>query len=262
MAGGVAVSMFIAIALFESLFPARAYLKRFRHIGKNGLFSIINSAILAVFGATINLWVFSMIDARQLGILNALEPPFWLSAMIASIAFDAWIYGWHRMNHQIPALWRFHQVHHSDTKMDISTGFRFHPGEILISSFVNIPVFIALGISLELIVVYKIVFNINVLFHHSNVNLPEAWDRIYRSILVSPNMHRVHHSMRIRETNSNYSSMLTIWDRLFGTYRKNDPKNIVFGLEYDRDADSQGISRLLARPFRPNGSPSSRAESE
>ena len=92
--------------------------------------------------------------------------------MIASIAFDAWIYGWHRMNHQIPALWRFHQLHHSDTKMDISTGSD-SSSEILISSFVNIPVFIALGISLELIVVYKIVFNINVLFHHSNVNLPE-----------------------------------------------------------------------------------------
>jgi len=146
-------------------------------------------------------------------------------------------------------------VHHNDTEVDMSTALRFHPGEIVLSSIANVFVFSILGISIEMMVVYKIIFNLSVLFHHSNVALPERWDRLYRFFLVSPNMHRVHHSRRMRETNSNYASGLAIWDRLFGSYRERDPSEIVFGLEYDRAPEQQKWLYLLKRPFQARGIP-------
>ena len=99
--------------------------------------------------------------------------------------------------------------------------------------------------------IYRIIYNINILWHHSNVALPEKWDRLLRAVLVSPSMYRVHHSKKVKETNSNYSSVLSIWDRLFGSYRFSDPKKIVFGLDCDRESEEQMIARLLSRPFKP-----------
>ena len=128
---------------------------------------------------------------------------------------------------------------------------RFYPGEILFSSIVNIVVYAILGISIENLVIDKIVFNIKVLWNHSNVALFEKWDWLLRAALVSPSMHRVHHSMKVKEINSNYSSVRSIWDCLFGSYRFSDPKNIVFGLDYDREAEEKTIARLLSRPFKP-----------
>lgn len=245
----LAVVFFIGILLFEGLLPFREYRHRLRHFGKNGIFAIANTVILTLFGASLNVGAFLWIEEYQIGLLNLFEIPFWVGALAASVLFDGWIYFWHRLNHVIPFFWRFHQVHHSDTQMDMSTALRFHPGEILLSSLVNIAVFVILGITIELIVVYKIVFNLNVLWHHSNIALPEKWDRLLRFVLVSPNMHRVHHSMKVRETNSNYSSVLSIWDRLFGSYRRSDPEKIVFGLDYDREPENQTIGQLMHRPF-------------
>lgn len=243
------IALFLAFVLLEALLPFRQYFHRLRHWGKNGVFALINTALLTLFGATLNVGVFLWIEENQIGLLNQFDLPFWITALIASIVFDAWLYFWHRLNHVVPFFWRFHQVHHSDLEMDFSTALRFHPGEILLSSVLNIAVFVALGVTIELIVLYKVVFNLNVLWHHSNVALPERWDRFLRAILVSPNMHRVHHSMKVRETNSNYSSVLSIWDRLFGSYRRSDPEKIVFGLDYDRDSEDQKLGALLRRPF-------------
>lgn len=256
----LAIVIFAGIVLFEALLPFRRYQHRFRHLGKNGVFAIINTVILTLFGATLNVWVFLWIEENEIGLLNLFEMPIWATAFVAAILFDAWIYSWHRLNHVVPFFWRFHQVHHSDLEMDFSTALRFHPGEILLSSLMNIAVFTLLGITIELIVIYKLVFNINVLWHHSNIALPEKWDRLLRLILVSPNMHRVHHSMKVKETNSNYSSVLSVWDRIFGSYRCGDPEKIVFGLDYDRDSKDQTLGRLLKRPFSPNKSGNSRSE--
>ncbi len=245
----VAAGIFAAILLLEAVFPFRVYLRRVRHFGKNVVFSLINTVVLTLFGATLNVWLFLWIDENQIGLVNQFELPFWQAALLASLLFDAWIYAWHRLNHVVPFLWRFHQVHHSDLNLDMSTSFRFHPGEILLSSIANLFVFAALGITIELILVYKTVFTFTVLFHHSNVALSERWDTVFRWIFVSPRMHRVHHSSKKIETNSNYSSVLSIWDRIFGSYRKRYPESIVFGLEYDREEKDQRLGRLLARPF-------------
>ncbi len=246
----IAIALFVSIVLLEALLPFRQYNQRLHHIGKNGTFAVCNMVVLTLFGATLNVAAFVWIAENKIGLLNVFEIPFWMAALIGSILFDAWLYIWHRLNHVIPFFWRFHQVHHSDLEMDFSTALRFHPGEILLSSIVNIAVFAILGISIEYLVIYKVVFNINVLWHHSNVALPEKWDRLLRLAFVSPSMHRVHHSMKVKETNSNYSSVLSIWDRLFGSYRFSNPKKIVFGLDYDREAENQTIARLLSRPFK------------
>jgi sterol desaturase/sphingolipid hydroxylase (fatty acid hydroxylase superfamily) len=245
------IGIFAAIVLFEVLFPFRHYLFRLRHYGKNIIFSIVNSLITGFVAAGINVWVFLWIDEKEIGLLSQLQLPFAVTVIIASLIFDAWIYTWHRLNHVVPFFWRFHQVHHNDLEMDMSTALRFHPGEIFLSSMINVGIFLLFGITIELLVSYKLVFNINVLFHHSNIALPDTWDRVLRTVLVSPNMHRVHHSMKVEETNSNYSSVLTIWDRLFGSYRRSDPQNIVFGLEYDRTPEKQSLKYLLLRPFKP-----------
>ena len=249
----ISIVVFATIVLLEALFPFRAYLHRIRHYGKNAVFAIVNAGLLSLIGATVHVWIFLWIDQNDIGLLEQFELPFWLSIIIATIAFDAWTYLVHLLHHIVPFLWRFHQVHHNDTEMDASTGFRFHPGEILVYSALHMAAFIAFGITLELIAVYKVIFFCNVAFHHSNVALPEKWDRRLRYFLVSPNMHRVHHSKRFKETNSNYASGLSLWDRLFGTYRESDPEKIVLGLEYDRSPECQTLIRLMLRPFGPKG---------
>ena len=257
---GMAFGLFVAIMVFESLFPFRKQLGRWRHFGKNALFAAINSGVTGLATAGMNIWLFIWMEENGIGLLNLWEIPFWAAALVASLSFDMWLYWWHRLNHVAPFLWRFHQVHHNDTTMDMSTALRFHPGEIVLSSIINVVVIVVLGVSIEMMVVYKLIFNVNVLFHHSNVVLSDRWDRWYRFFLVSPNMHRVHHSRRMVETNSNYASGLALWDRLFGSYRERDPDEIVFGLEYDRSEDEQKWLYLLKRPFRPKGRPASKRD--
>ena len=247
----ISICVFVAILLFEVLFPFREYVGRLRHFGKNMIFALINAVITGLSSAAMSIWVFLWIDKNDIGLLNLFEMPLWLSMLLAALIFDAWIYWWHRLNHIVPFFWRFHQVHHNDTEMDMSTALRFHPGEIFLSSIANAGIFVLFGITVELIVFYKLVFSLNVLFHHSNIALPGSLDRFMRIFLVSPNMHRVHHSQKIEETNSNYSSALTIWDRIFGSYRRNDPSTIVFGLDFDRKPEEQGLKYLLLRPFKP-----------
>jgi sterol desaturase/sphingolipid hydroxylase (fatty acid hydroxylase superfamily) len=247
----VSICVFVAILLFEMLFPFREYVGRLRHFGKNMIFALMNAVITGLSAAVMSIWVFLWIDKNDIGLLNQFEIPWWLSMLLAALIFDAWIYWWHRLNHIVPFFWRFHQVHHNDIEMDMSTALRFHPGEILLSSIANVGIFVLFGITVELIVFYKLVFHLNVLFHHSNIALPSSLDRFMRIFLVSPNMHRVHHSRKIEETNSNYSSALTLWDRIFGSYRRNDPSTIVFGLDHDRKPEEQGLKYLLLRPFKP-----------
>ena len=246
----ITVSIFICMVLFEVLFPFRKYVCRIHHYSKNICFSFVNAVIVGLSGAAGNIWLFLWIEESQIGLLNMIQMPFWLMFFFASLIFDAWTYTWHRLNHEIPFLWRFHQVHHNDLEMDMSTAFRFHPGEIFINMILTGGIYIIFGITIELIVFYKFVFNFSVLFHHCNIALPNRLDRALQLFFVSPDMHRLHHSIRPQETNSNYSTVLTIWDRLFGTFCRSDTNSIVFGLEYDRKPDEQTLKYLLLRPFK------------
>ncbi|MEN1681396.1 MAG: sterol desaturase family protein [Planctomycetota bacterium] len=168
------------------------------------------------------------------------------------LAFDCWMYWWHRLNHRVPLLWRLHRVHHSDTAMDASSGLRFHPGEILLSGAARLIVVPLLGVPAELVALYGAVALPVVLAHHANVWLPRWLDfGLFTSgLLVTPAMHRVHHSRVRDETNSNYSSVLPIWDRLFGTLCvRRDIERIDFGLDEFRDPGAQTVAGMLTTPL-------------
>jgi sterol desaturase/sphingolipid hydroxylase (fatty acid hydroxylase superfamily) len=163
---------------------------------------------------------------------------------------DAWMYGWHRANHRIPLLWRFHRVHHSDPRLDVTTAARFHIGEIALSSTLRLAVFPLLGVALWQALLYEALLLPIIQFHHSNVALPERWDRLLRWVIVTPNMHRVHHSRFQPETDSNYSSIFSFWDRLARTFRQvHDARSLRIGLDEWDQEEWQTVSGLLRTPF-------------
>jgi len=246
----VAILVLTVIILAETLFPFRKHLDRLKHYGKNAVFSLVNGLITGLGSAFMSVCVFTLIEKNHLGLLNRIQWPTIVSTLVAVLLFDLWIYSWHRLNHTTAFLWRFHQVHHNDMKMDMSTALRFHPGEISFSSILNIAIFMLAGINMEQIIIYKAIFHTNVLIHHSNIAIPEGLDKLLRRVIVTPNMHRVHHSIKREETDSNFSSVLTLWDKIFGTYRESDPKKMIFGLETDRTEECQTISYLLKLPFK------------
>jgi sterol desaturase/sphingolipid hydroxylase (fatty acid hydroxylase superfamily) len=152
-------------------------------------------------------------------------------------------------NHRIGFLWRFHRAHHADIEMDTTTALRFHPGELVLSTFIRLPVVILLGMSFAHLVLFELVLNLSTLFHHSNLAVPERWDRMLRTVVVTPNMHRVHHSVELNETNSNFTSLLSVWDRLFRTFRKReDTRSIMIGLPRFREEKWQRLWGFLITP--------------
>jgi len=165
--------------------------------------------------------------------------------------FDLWMYAWHRANHEVPLLWRLHRVHHTDPRMDSTTAFRFHPGEIAVSALLNAVVILALGLGLATLILYKSLMIVVIILHHSNLRLPEAWDRRLRILVVPPSMRRVHHSEVVVETNSNYGTIFSFWDRLLGSFRlRDDLQRIRFGIGYFEGPQWQAPLQLLMLPLR------------
>ena len=226
---------------------------RLKHAGRNIVIALFNTTvILMLYGimAVVAPWNYN----QKLGLLNLLDLPPTIETGIALLLFDGWMYLWHRANHKIPFLWRFHRMHHSDREMDVTSATRFHTGELIFSSILRLGVIPLLGLELWQLVLYEVMLLPVIQFHHSNVNLPERWDRLLRAIIVSPNMHRVHHSRIQHETDSNYSSVFSFWDRLACTFRRReDVGAIEFGLlEFD-DLKWQTILGMLRTPFRSRG---------
>jgi sterol desaturase/sphingolipid hydroxylase (fatty acid hydroxylase superfamily) len=240
--------------------------QRLRHGLRNGTLAAVNGAI-GVALAPLALLAMQFAERHQFGVAHWLDGAAgggWASPLLAAAAafvlFDLWMYAWHRANHEIPFLWRFHQVHHTDTAMDTTTALRFHPGEFLISSLLNLLVFIALGMGLTALTVYKSVMLAIILFHHSNVRVPARVDAALRRLIVPPSMHRVHHSDIPAETNTNYGTVFSFWDRLFRSFRlRPDPALIHFGTGRHDGADWQAIPRLLTLPLQPAATPTQRA---
>lgn len=249
----------ILLFLWESMQPFYGYFrgsfkKRGKHALRNLFIGGLNSALIVfVF---VGLWFAASVwaDEYRFGLMHWLQDglglPWWVHATGALLFLDAWSYTWHRINHEIPFLWRFHRVHHSDPNMDVTTANRFHIGEILFSSALRIPLIVLLGIYLWELVLYETLMFAVVQFHHSNMSIPEKTDRILRTVIVTPHMHRVHHSRWQPETDSNYSSLFSFWDRLARTFRLNpQPKNIQLGLdEFDREED-QTVRGMLKTPI-------------
>jgi sterol desaturase/sphingolipid hydroxylase (fatty acid hydroxylase superfamily) len=191
--------------------------------------------------------------ARGWGLLGALDLPFWVEFLLAVAILDFTIYLQHVLFHAVPVLWRLHRMHHADLDFDVTTGARFHPIEILLSMIVKFAAIAALGPSAVAVLVFEVLLNGMAMFNHANVRLPLGLDRLLRRIVVTPDMHRVHHSILPNETNSNFGFNLSWWDRLFGTYRDQPAaghEGMTIGIEQFRDARELRLDRLLAQPFR------------
>ena len=173
-------------------------------------------------------------------------------AIVIILLIDLWMYVWHRLNHESAFLWRFHSVHHSDPTLDVTTSWRFHYMEILISELLRLPLFMLMGAGIEHLLLYSLLMTPVIEFHHSNITIPPALDRLARLIIPSPMMHRLHHSTLKSEHNTNYGSMLSVWDRLFGTFLiKDNLDDLHLGLDHESDPNKQQLIPLLLRPFRP-----------
>lgn len=218
----LALSVLVGLLAWETIRPFFPFPKgrpRLRHGFGNVLLGVANG-LMTTFAFVGLWWVASEWAARNgFGLLNWLELPQVAEWTLAVLMLDAWTYFWHRMNHRIPFLWRFHRVHHSDPHMDVTTANRFHIGEILMSSVLRVPVIVLLGVGIEQIALYELLMFAVVQFHYANIGVTEKWDRVLRPFIVTPFMHKVHHSRWQPETDSNYSSFLSIWNRVFRSFR-------------------------------------------
>jgi len=183
--------------------------------------------------------------------IGMLALPPALEAILIILLIDLWMYLWHRLNHETAFLWRFHSVHHSDATLDVTTSWRFHYMEIMLSELLRLPLFMLIGAGIEHLLLYSLLMTPVIEFHHSNISMPPALDRVARLIIPSPLMHRLHHSRLRSEHNSNYGSMLSLWDRLFGSFLMRDNLDeLRIGLDLESDSDRQQLFALLQRPFR------------
>lgn len=257
----LSVGVLVALLLWESIAPYFRFFSeggRMKHGIRNFLLGVGNGIVVAV--VFVSLWLASATWAREhgFGLLNLAEFPLWARFVIAILLLDLWTYWWHRLNHRVRFFWRFHRVHHSDPSMDVTTANRFHPGEIVFSSLLRIPLIALIGVRLEELVVYEALLFAVVQFHHANISVSERWDRILRFFIVTPFMHKVHHSRWQPETDSNYSSLLSIWDRVFRSFRHREhPEEIHLGLDEFDDTRNQSIGGLVRMPFRKDARESS-----
>jgi sterol desaturase/sphingolipid hydroxylase (fatty acid hydroxylase superfamily) len=188
-----------------------------------------------------------------MGLLNVFQVPYPLAILLSVLALDLAIYLQHLMFHAVPLLWRLHRMHHADLDFDVTTGARFHPVEILLSMLIKFAVILVLGPPAVAVLVFEVLLNATAIFNHGNVRMPARVDAVLRWLVVTPDMHRVHHSANPRETNSNFGFNLPWWDRLFGTYRAQPQAGhdgMTIGIEQFRTARDLWLDRMLLQPLR------------
>lgn len=254
--GGVFLGLFALFAGLEALIPRRARgLPRGLRWPTNLGMTLLNT--LALRGLAIILPLLAIgaaLDAQTQGwgLLNQLGWPGWVEFLVAVPALDLAIWAQHLVTHKVPILWRFHRVHHADRDMDVTTGFRFHPVEILASMGLKIGLIYLLGPSALAVLVFEVLLSGTALFNHANLALPVGLDRVVRLVLVTPDMHRVHHSIHSEEHDSNYGFALSVWDRIFRTYVP-EPKEghdaMTVGLEWQDERPAR-LGWALGLPFR------------
>lgn len=211
-----------------------------------GLWLLAGILSTAIYAESIT----AVASGLQSGLVRNLDLPLVLEAGLVFLILDAWRYWEHRVFHEIPVLWRIHLVHHSDTALDVTTSQRHHPFEGLVTTFLAFILVFALGFSAQALVIYLLLATLSSVYTHANIVLPELFDKPLRWILVTPSVHAIHHSSFQPQTDSNYGSVITLWDRLFGTYR--DPSTTQvreYGLEYFRGGENSALAPVLLQPF-------------
>ena len=250
-------ALFILVAAWEIAAPKRELTvpKAGRWLNNTGII-FFDSLLVKLLFPVAAMGVAAAARDNGWGLLQYLQLPGWLSLVTSVLFLDLIIYLQHLMFHAVPLLWRLHMVHHADLDIDVTTGLRFHPIEILLSMLIKMTVIAALGPPVLAVLIFEISLNGTAMFNHGNIRLPEKVDRFLRLLLVTPDMHRVHHSVIIRETNSNFGFNFPWWDRIFGTYRAQPVAGhtgMTIGLSQYRKTAQVTFARLLALPF--NGMP-------
>jgi len=245
--------IFILMAVLEALLPRKARtLPRLIRWPSNIGIVVLNTLMLRFLFPTAAVGMAFIVQAEGWGLLNLIGLPHGLAVLAAVILLDLAIYFQHVVFHHVPVLWRLHRMHHADQDIDVTTGARFHPIEILLSMGIKLGVIVILGVPPVAVLIFEVVLNAAAMFNHANVRLPPAVDAVLRLFIVTPDMHRVHHSVHKRETNSNFGFNLPWWDRLFGTYRAQPEDGhdaMVIGLERFRTRQDQRLDRMLVQPF-------------
>ncbi|MBM3490400.1 MAG: sterol desaturase family protein [Alphaproteobacteria bacterium] len=221
---------------------------------------LLNGALVRLLAPISAVGLAALLEERQWGLLALLELQPWLRLVLALVLLDLAIYLQHVLFHAIPALWRLHRMHHADLDFDLTTGLRFHPIEILLSFALKLFVVAALGPPVLAVLLFEVILNATSMFNHANGRLPDRLDAAFRWLVVTPDMHRLHHSVQPAETNSNFGFNLPWWDRLLGTYRAEPVgghAGMTVGLSQFREPSELGLWRLLTQPFRapPTGYP-------
>jgi sterol desaturase/sphingolipid hydroxylase (fatty acid hydroxylase superfamily) len=253
--GASFAAMFALMAVWEIRAPARVLLlpKRMRWMNNLGLVAL-NTLLLRLLFPAAAVGMAALAAEKGWGLLNYSPLPLWVALIVSVIALDFVIWLQHVMVHAVPVLWRVHRVHHADPDYDLTTGARFHPFEILLSMLIKFAAIVALGPPVVAVILFEVLLNATSMFNHGNVRLPARVDRVLRRIVVTPDMHRVHHSVEREEMNSNFGFNLPWWDRLFGTYRE-QPRGghvgMTIGIHGCNDPrDVSWLPGLLALPFR------------
>jgi sterol desaturase/sphingolipid hydroxylase (fatty acid hydroxylase superfamily) len=253
---GFFVGILALMGFWEWIAPRRPYRtsRKSRWFSNLGIV-LIDSLVLRLVSPVTAVYVASLNASSRSGLLMQSDLPDWLALFIGVMFLDFIIYLQHAMFHAFPIFWRLHMMHHTDLDFDTTTGVRFHPLEILLSMGIKIAAVFVLGIAPLAVVLFEILLNATSLFNHGNVRLPQPIDRVLRLFVVTPEMHRVHHSVIIRETNSNFGFNLPWWDRLLGTYRSapaSGHEGMTIGLSHFRDPGELTLPRLLILPFTGN----------
>jgi sterol desaturase/sphingolipid hydroxylase (fatty acid hydroxylase superfamily) len=242
------------MALWEVFAPRREQevARRWRWPNNLGVL-VVGTVLLRVVLPTTAVAVALTAAEHGWGLLNHLGCPIWVAMPVSVLALDLAIYGQHVLFHAAPPLWRLHRMHHADLEFDVTTGVRFHPFELVLSMLIKLAVVAALGAPALAVLVFEVLLNATSMFNHGNVRLGERLDRALRWVVVTPEMHRVHHSAIPHETNSNFGFNLPWWDRLFGTYRAQPEAghlSMTIGLHQFRSPCELRLDRMLLQPFR------------
>ena len=251
---GFFLGILALVALWELAMPRRVLTqpRRLRWSGNLGIVAL-NTVVVRFLVPVAPVTLAVMAESRGWGILNQVELPAWLAVAISIVVLDLVIYMQHVMFHAVPAFWRLHRMHHADLDFDVTTGARFHPVEIVLSVLIKLAAVIVIGPPAVAVVAFEVLLNGTSMFNHGNVRLPAVLDRVLRWLVVTPDMHRVHHSDIPAETNSNFGFNLPWWDRLFGTYRAQPRlghEEMTIGLDTFRESTDLHLHRMLVQPFR------------
>jgi len=252
---GTFVGLLAVMALWEVWRPRRPFSLsqgKARHWATNLTLTALNTLVvrLTVGAVAVNAALFA--QQRGWGVWSLLHLPAWANIVFSLVVLDFAIYLQHVLSHALPVFWRLHRVHHTDLDVDVTTGLRFHPLEILLSLIYKAALVLLLGAHPAAVIAFEVILNAASEFNHANVRLPAALEQILRKVVITPDLHRIHHSMVVAETNSNFGFSVPFWDRLCGTYRDQPGQpqtTMLLGLQDDRDPRALGLGRLLLLPF-------------